>query len=413
MVTAILVAAGKGARMGEQTIPKQFLCVEGRPILGHTLRKFETCNAIDQIVLVIRRRDRSTCERIISECGAKKVTGIVEGGKERQDSVFQGLLHVQPQTDVVLIHDAVRMFVTEQIIVESIRAARQYGASVVAVPVKDTIKQVGIRTVERSDQHIRETLPDNEALFVVKTLDRKTLWQVQTPQTFQYQRILEIYQKAQELGIYGTDDAMLAEYFGYMVKIVRGTYRNIKITTPDDLLIAQAFLQDERRIEYSISIMFRVGIRYDVHRLVEHRKLILGGVEIPFEKGLLGHSDADVLTHAICDAILGALGLGDIGRHFPDSDPAYKGISSLTLLSDIVERMHQKRYKIGNVDAIIIAQKPRLSNYIEEMRANLSSVMRTSAGVVNVKATTTEGLGFTGTCEGIAAQAIVNIVYCS
>ncbi len=155
--------------------------------------------------------------------------------------------------------------------------------------------------------------------------------------------------------------------------------------------------------------MYRVGIGYDVHRLVENRKLILGGVEIPFEKGLLGHSDADVLTHAICDAILGALGLGDIGRHFPDSDPAYKGISSLTLLGSVVERMRQKRYSIGNVDAVIIAQKPRLSGYIEKMRANLAHAMETSPDAVNLKATTTEGLGFTGTGEGIAAQAIVSL----
>jgi 2-C-methyl-D-erythritol 2,4-cyclodiphosphate synthase len=158
--------------------------------------------------------------------------------------------------------------------------------------------------------------------------------------------------------------------------------------------------------------MLRVGIGYDVHRLVYDRDLILGGVKIPFEKGLLGHSDADVLTHAICDAILGALGLGDIGRHFPDSDPFYQGISSLKLLDDVIEYMHRKHYQIGNVDTIVIAQKPRLSDHIEEMRTNLSHVMQIAPENVNIKATTTEGLGFTGTGEGIAAQAIVNLVPC-
>jgi 2-C-methyl-D-erythritol 2,4-cyclodiphosphate synthase len=158
--------------------------------------------------------------------------------------------------------------------------------------------------------------------------------------------------------------------------------------------------------------MLRIGIGYDVHRLVEGRKLILGGVNIPFGKGLLGHSDADVLTHAICDAILGALGLGDIGRHFPDSDPEYKGISSLILLGYVVTRMQQQRYKIGNVDSILVAEKPRLSNYIEQMRIILAKVLQTSSDRVNIKATTTEKLGFTGREEGIAAQAIVNLVRC-
>ena len=158
--------------------------------------------------------------------------------------------------------------------------------------------------------------------------------------------------------------------------------------------------------------MLRIGIGYDVHRLVEGRKLILGGVDIPFEKGLLGHSDADVLTHAICDAILGALGLGDIGRHFPDSDPDYKGISSLILLEYVVTRMQQQHYKIGNVDSILVAEKPRLSKYIEQMRIILAKVLQTSSDRVNIKATTTEKLGFTGREEGIAAQAIVNLVRC-
>ncbi len=158
-------------------------------------------------------------------------------------------------------------------------------------------------------------------------------------------------------------------------------------------------------------IVFRVGTGYDVHRLVENRPLILGGVDIPYQKGLAGHSDADVLTHAICDAILGALGLGDIGRHFPDSDPAYKGISSLTLLEHVAERMRQKAYRVGNLDAVIIAQQPRLRDYIDPMREKLAQVLQISPDAVNVKATTTEGLGFTGSGDGIAAQAIVSLLH--
>jgi 2-C-methyl-D-erythritol 4-phosphate cytidylyltransferase len=249
MVTAILVAAGTGSRMGTQTVPKQFLCVCGVPILGHTLKKFSDSAPVDQIILVVRDEDRVLCENIIKENGIKKIAAIVKGGKERQDSVFHGLQHAHPHTDVVLIHDAVRMFVTEKIITRSIRDARQYGASVTAVPVKDTIKQVGTIPIERSEPKVQRILAHDGDLFVVKTLERNALWQVQTPQAFQYHLIYAFHQKALELGIHGTDDAMLAEHFRHPVKIVPGSYRNIKITTPDDLLIAQAFLQDERRIK--------------------------------------------------------------------------------------------------------------------------------------------------------------------
>ena len=232
-VAAIIVAAGTGSRMGTQPVPKQFLEIAGVPILGHTLQKFEHSPAITQILLVTRPEDRVACERLIKASGAQKITALVEGGKERQDSVFNGLLHLNPETEIVLIHDAVRMFVTKEIITASIRDARKYGASVTAVPVKDTIKHVAPRTSEM------------DAGFVVKTLNRTELWQVQTPQTFQYDLICAIHQKARQLGFYGTDDAMLAEHFGHPVKIVYGSYRNIKITTPDDLLIAKAFLRDE------------------------------------------------------------------------------------------------------------------------------------------------------------------------
>ncbi len=245
-VAAIIVAAGTGTRMGAQPVPKQFLKIEGVPILAYTLKKFDDFSGIEEIILVARREDRLICERLLVKSGIKKITAIVEGGKERQDSVFYGLLHVQPQTEIVLIHDAVRMFVTEEILTRSILSARKYGASVTAVPAKDTIKKV---TFCASSSHTQKDWTcDDEHIFVAETLDRNVLWHVQTPQTFQYHLILALHQKARQLGIYGTDDAMLAEYFGHPVKIVYGSYRNIKITTPDDLLIAQAFLRDESKI---------------------------------------------------------------------------------------------------------------------------------------------------------------------
>ncbi len=245
MISAIIVAGGAGSRMGPSTLPKQFLCVGGKPSLAHTLQAFDAAEMIEQIVLVTRPQDRDRCETLIAEHGLTKIMAIVAGGKERQDSVFAGLQHLNPQTEIVLIHDAVRMFVTEAILVESIHQARQHGASITAVPAKDTIKQVQLRSSAPVEAPPNPPTTTENTLFVASTLDRKTLWQVQTPQTFRYPFILSIYQKALETGFYGTDDAMLAEHFGHPVKIVNGSYRNIKITTPDDLLIAETFLQHE------------------------------------------------------------------------------------------------------------------------------------------------------------------------
>lgn len=231
--TAILVAAGTGSRMGVQALPKQFLPVGGMPILAHTLKRFDSAAIIDQIVLVIRSEDRERCETLIAEHGIAKAITIVDGGRERQDSVLRGLRAAPSETEIVLIHDAVRMFVTAEMLHESIDAARLIGASVVAVPAKDTIKEA----VERpNDAHGRWPL-------VSKTYNRHVQWQIQTPQTFQYQLILDCYERAIAEGFNATDDAMMAEYAGHPVALVSGSYRNIKITTPDDLLIAEAFLQ--------------------------------------------------------------------------------------------------------------------------------------------------------------------------
>ena len=243
LVTGVIVAAGAGSRMGDQSIPKQFLPVGGIPILGHTLKKFENSADVDQLVLVIRQADRTRCDDIINTSHISKITAIVEGGQERQDSVFQGLQHAHSYTEIVLIHDAVRMFITEELISELIRDARYYGASITAVPAKDTIKQVQLQNLKHLEPPV--SIGRKDAVFVVKTFERSTLWQVQTPQAFQYQLIFDFHRKAEQQGIHATDDAMLAEYFGQPVKIVEGSYRNIKITTPDDLLIAEAFWNDQ------------------------------------------------------------------------------------------------------------------------------------------------------------------------
>ena len=272
----------------------------------------------------------------------------------------------------MLVHDAARPFVTEDVVQEVIRGAFDRGAAVPCVAVKDSLRE---NEGERS-----------------RCVDRSRFFAVQTPQGFRKELLDEAYEKACKDGFSGTDDASLVERLGYNVEIVDGDYDNIKITTKEDLPMEN-----------------RIGTGFDVHRLVEGRKLILGGVEIPYEKGLDGHSDADVLIHALMDALLGAAAMGDIGRHFPDTDDAYKGISSMKLLDRVNNILAENMYSIGNADITVIAQKPKLSPYIEKMRENVADVLGIGKDLINIKATTTEKLGFTGRGEGIAAEAVCSI----
>ena len=279
---------------------------------------------------------------------------------------------LDPGTAYVLVHDAARPFVTEDVVQEVIRGAFDRGAAVPCVAVKDSLRE---NEGERS-----------------RCVDRSRFFAVQTPQGFRKELLDEAYEKACKDGFSGTDDASLVERLGYNVEIVDGDYDNIKITTKEDLPMEN-----------------RIGTGFDVHRLVEGRKLILGGVEIPYEKGLDGHSDADVLIHALMDALLGAAAMGDIGRHFPDTDDAYKGISSMKLLDRVNNILAENMYSIGNADITVIAQKPKLSPYIEKMRENVADVLGIGKDLINIKATTTEKLGFTGRGEGIAAEAVCSI----
>ena len=274
---------------------------------------------------------------------------------------------------LVAIHDAARPFVSRAVITAALEAAARTGAAAPAVPVKDTIKVA-------------------QGGRVVSTPDRAMLYAVQTPQCFsreKYRQALACVTGEQARQV--TDDCSLFELAGMPVELTAGDYGNYKITTPDDL-------KKEKTM--------RIGHGYDVHRLVEDRKLILGGVEIPYEKGLLGHSDADVLLHAVMDAVLGAAALGDIGRHFPDTDPAYRGADSLALTRAVAALIREHGYTVGNIDATILCQKPKLAPYIEEMRRNIAAAFGVAADAVSVKATTEEHLGFTGEGLGIAAHAV-------
>ncbi len=380
---AIVLAAGTGKRMGK-SVPKQFLDLSGRPVLSWTLMAFEQASSVDAVVLVTSAEQVNFCRaQFGSGAGFGKVIAVVVGGSERQHSVAEGMKAVPKKVDVIAVHDGARAFVMPEDIDAVILAAHTHGAAVLGTRVTDTVKRV-----------------DGDR--VVETLDRLCLRTVQTPQAFRADVLRRAHEAAVLSDYLGTDDTALVERLGEPVVIVPGRLDNVKVTTPDDLELGQYILEKRGRVISSL----RIGQGYDVHPLVVGRPLILGGVHIPFEKGLLGHSDADVLIHAVMDALLGALGAGDIGQHFPDTSTAYKDISSLVLLEHVVGVMRQKQAVVVNVDATVMAQRPKLAPHILQMRTNMAKALCVSVDCVSVKATTTEKLGFVGQEEGMAAQAV-------
>ncbi len=384
VVTVIIAAAGQGKRMG-QAANKVLLPLADRPVLLHSVTAFSTCAQVNELVIVAAPEELETVAALLRGQADLKPYRLVAGGSERQYSIANALQAVSPATSVVLVHDGARPFADSSLIGAAVAAARQHGAAIAAVPVKDTIKMVD----------------DNG--FVTATPPRRTLWAVQTPQAFRYAILRQAYDYAEQTGLLVTDDAGLVEQLGVRVKVVTGSYRNLKITTPVDMEIAKALAGE------GCDTMVRFGMGYDVHRLVEGRALMLGGVTIPYSHGLLGHSDADVLLHAIKDALLGAAALGDIGRHFPDNDEQYKGVSSLLLLDKVGAILRKNNFRVNNIDATIVAEQPKLAAFIPVMNANIAGVLGLQNDQVNVKATTTETLGFTGRREGISAYAVAAI----
>ena len=378
-VTAVLVAAGSSTRMG---FDKLSFDLGGETVVQRSIRAFAECPLVDEIVLVAGK-NRAFLEQQAAAC--PKPVQVVPGGATRAESAKNGVLAAHG--DLVAVHDAARPFVSEAVIEAAVYAAAACGAAAPAVPVKDTVKRA-----VRGDG---KTVP--EACMVAETPDRSTLYAVQTPQCFDRAAYLAALEELDaEKARLVTDDCSLFELTGRPVQLTQGDYANLKITTREDL----------PRPQQKEGEPMRIGHGYDVHRLVEGRKLILGGVEIPYEKGLLGHSDADVLLHAVSDALLGAAGLGDIGRHFPDTDPKYKGADSLLLLKNVAEKVAAAGYRVSNIDVTMIAQRPKLKDFIPQMEANIALAVGIAASRVNVKATTEERLGFTGTGEGMACHAV-------
>ena len=381
-ISAVLVAAGSSTRMG---FDKLSFDLGGETVLHRSIRAFDQCPQIGEIVLVAGKNRAFVEQQAI---GCTKPVQIVAGGATRAESAKNGVLAAHGE--LVAVHDAARPFVSPAVIAAVLEAAARYGAAAPAVPVKDTIKQ--------AVPGDGKTVP--EACLVRSTPDRSTLYAVQTPQCFDRAQYLAALQELDaEKARLVTDDCSLFELTGRSVQLTQGDYANLKITTREDL--PRPVQKEETRM--------RIGHGYDVHRLVEGRKLILGGVEIPFEKGLLGHSDADVLAHAVMDAVLGAAALGDIGQHFPDNDPAYAGADSLELARHVARILSEHGYRVENIDATILCQRPKLAPHIPAMRANLAAAFGLPVDAVSVKATTEEHLGFTGEGLGIAAHAVVLI----
>ncbi|MBQ8160765.1 MAG: 2-C-methyl-D-erythritol 4-phosphate cytidylyltransferase [Clostridia bacterium] len=376
----IVLCGGSGSRMGLQT-NKVLLELHGKSVL---LRSLEALSPfVDGLILVIRKEDETAVRESLSGTPFSGIQTVC-GGNTRQASVAAGLAALPENAAYVLIHDGARCLVDSLTIQHVKDAVTETGSGIASVPVKDTIKRT-----EKDGQ-------------ILETLDRTSLRAMQTPQGFRRELIVKAHEYAREHQIDGTDDASLLEAMGLPVTWTEGSYRNIKITTPEDLLMAEMILHERPE-------RLRVGTGYDVHRLVEGRRLVLCGVEVPHTVGLLGHSDADVAAHALIDAMLGAVALGDIGQLFPDTDEAYRDIDSMILLKRANEVLREHGAHVQNLDLTICALKPKLAPFIQKMRERLSEVLSLPLQDVSVKATTTEHLGFEGRMEGISANCVVMV----
>jgi 2-C-methyl-D-erythritol 4-phosphate cytidylyltransferase/2-C-methyl-D-erythritol 2,4-cyclodiphosphate synthase len=379
-VAAVIVAAGRSERMAG--LDKVLTPLGGRPIVLHSLLAFQRSDHVDEIVLVVREELEERLRTLAENAGITKLRFVVRGGETRSESSRHGLGALSKETEIALVHDAARPLVSAALIAHVAEAAIRDGAAIPAVPVVGTIKR-------------------EEEGAAAATVDRARLREAQTPQGFRRALLARAFAAAIRDGFHGTDEASLVERTGARVAIVAGETRNVKITVPEDLAVAEALLSGG-----ALPQQTRIGIGFDVHRLVEERPLVLGGVEIPHRLGLLGHSDADVIAHALCDALLGAASLGDIGVHFPDGAPAWKGASGAKLLARTVEILRDSGYVPVNVDVTVSAQAPKLAAWREAMTSNVARALRLPESRVSVKFTTTERLGFEGREEGIAATAV-------
>jgi 2-C-methyl-D-erythritol 4-phosphate cytidylyltransferase / 2-C-methyl-D-erythritol 2,4-cyclodiphosphate synthase len=400
-VTAIVAAGGRGMRFGGH---KQLRMLAGRPILERSVNAFQQHPSVDEVVVSLPPELVSDPPSYLHH--GTKPLHIVAGGARRQDSVANAFRAATSRADVVVIHDAVRPFVSADLITRTIAAAVEYGAAVAAIPARDTVKRAEpVARVPAAERVLdAASAPAKGELIVRQTLPREAIYLAQTPQAFRREILREALAIAERQAADATDEAALAERAGHEVRLVEGEVSNIKITTPEDLVLAEAIAATTG--SRTAPATTRAGTGYDLHRLVPGRRFVLGGVTLASDRGAAGHSDADVVCHSVTDAILGAACRGDIGRHFPDSDPAWKDASSLDLLARAVALVRDDGFEVANVDVTVILEAPKIRDHIDAMRTAVAAAIAIDRALVSIKAKTNEGLDAIGRGEAVAAQAI-------
>lgn len=391
-VSAILAAGGRGRRMGAP-VPKQLLTIGDRTILQRSFDTLEAHSSIDEIVVALPS-DLAAAPPPFLRSASKRIQ-FVDGGATRHQSVANAFARLEGhRTDYVLIHDAARPFASAALIEKVIHAARYSpgDSAIAALRANDTVKEV-----IKQEGHAPP--------LVARTLPREAIYLAQTPQVFFYAFLDEAIRLGRQ-STEATDEATLVEQAGHRVRVVDGEPTNIKITTEQDLRVAEALVGQGGPVPQPMSLLPRIGVGYDLHRLEPGRELIIGGVHIPHEMGLIGHSDADVLCHALTDAILGAAAQGDIGQHFPDTDPAWKGADSIGMLIGAVHIVRQAGFIIVNLDAVVIAEMPKLAPHIETIRYHLARAIGIDVRAISVKGKTNENVGALGRNEAIAVHAV-------
>jgi 2-C-methyl-D-erythritol 4-phosphate cytidylyltransferase/2-C-methyl-D-erythritol 2,4-cyclodiphosphate synthase len=376
---AIAVAAGRGTRFGGET-PKQYRLLAGRPVLRHSIEALLTGGGLAGVVVAIHPEDRDRYDAAID---GLPLLAPVHGGAHRQDSVLAALEALAPlEPDAVLVHDGARPLLDPEVTARVVAALADADGAIAALPVADTVKRAG------------------SSGEIAATLDRSALWRAQTPQAFRFAPFLAAHRHNAGAGL--SDDAAVAERAGLKIRLVMGVEENLKITSEEDLARAE-------RLLLARCGDLRIGFGFDVHRFGPGDHVMLCGVRVPHGQGLIGHSDADVGLHALTDAVLGALGAGDIGQHFPPSDPRWRGAESAQFVHHAVELVRARGGMIRHLDVTIVCEAPRVGPHRAAMVERIAAIAGIEPGRASVKATTTESLGFTGRGEGIAAQAVATI----
>jgi 2-C-methyl-D-erythritol 4-phosphate cytidylyltransferase/2-C-methyl-D-erythritol 2,4-cyclodiphosphate synthase len=391
-VTAIIAAGGRGRRFGSH-VPKQLLAVGDQPILQRSVALFVDHPQIDDVIVALPQELVNDPPPYLRH--TSKPVRVVEGGPRRQDSVARAFAAVAKDADVVVIHDAARPFATSDLVSRTIDMAARSGAAVAAVPARDTVKRVGIPAG-------RDSAAASQPPAVLETLPRESIYLAQTPQAFRCDVLREALAMSAERED-ATDEAQIVERAGFEVSLVHGEASNLKITTPEDVAAAAMLARQPS------TSLGRIGTGYDLHRLVPGRPLTVGGIVIPADVGPVAHSDGDVVCHAVTDAILGAAALGDIGRHFPDTDPRWRNASSLDLLARVAAMLTERSLEVCNVDATVILEKPKLRDHVDAMCRAVAGALGIDHGLVSIKGKTNEGVDAVGRGEAIAAHAVALI----